>query len=93
MSHPFSASFPQKKREAFEQLLDAARALQRENRELYGSLVKDTMKRLQPQFNEEYHGTTSKPSNFMRTALYLMSWFEKWGTFDDDEEKVAGTDR
>jgi uncharacterized protein (TIGR00288 family) len=45
-----------RKREAFEQLLGAARALQRENRQLYGSLVKDTMKRLQPQFNEEYHG-------------------------------------
>lgn len=48
-----------KKKEAFEQLLTAARALQRENRELYGSLVKDTMKRLQPQFNEEYHGYRS----------------------------------
>ncbi len=47
---------PPRKREAFEQLLSAASALQRENRELYGSLVKDTMKRLQPQFNEEYHG-------------------------------------
>jgi len=45
-----------RKKEAFEQLLGAARALQRENRQLYGSLVKDTMKRLQPQFNEEYHG-------------------------------------
>jgi uncharacterized protein (TIGR00288 family) len=45
-----------RKQEAFEQLLGAARALQRENRQLYGSLVKDTMKRLQPQFNEEYHG-------------------------------------
>jgi len=49
-------NIPQKKREAFEQLLEAANALLRENRELYGSLVKDTMKRLQPQFNEEYHG-------------------------------------
>jgi len=28
-------------------------------------------------FKEEYHGTGSKPSNFMRTQLYLMSWFEK----------------
>ncbi len=28
-------------------------------------------------FNEEYHGTSSKPSNFMRTQLYIMSWFEK----------------
>jgi len=29
-------------------------------------------------FNDEYHGTTSKPSNFMRTQLYLRYWFEKW---------------
>ncbi len=29
-------------------------------------------------FNEEYHGTGSKPSNFMRTQLYIMDWFLKW---------------
>jgi dipeptidyl aminopeptidase/acylaminoacyl peptidase len=29
-------------------------------------------------FQDEYHGTGSKPSNFMRTQLYLMSWFERW---------------
>jgi len=28
-------------------------------------------------FNEEYHGTGSKPSNFMRTQLYLIDWFGK----------------
>jgi len=28
-------------------------------------------------FHEEYHGTASKPANFMRTQLYLMSWFGK----------------
>ena len=49
-------SLPKKKQEGFAQMLDAIRALQRENKELYGSLVKDTMKRKQPQFNEEYHG-------------------------------------
>ncbi len=29
-------------------------------------------------FYEEFHGTTSKPSNFMRTQLYLRYWFEKY---------------
>jgi dipeptidyl aminopeptidase/acylaminoacyl peptidase len=29
-------------------------------------------------FNEEFHGTTSKPSNFIRTQLYLRYWFEKF---------------
>jgi dipeptidyl aminopeptidase/acylaminoacyl peptidase len=29
-------------------------------------------------FNEEWHGTSSKPSNWMRTQLYLRNWFERW---------------
>lgn len=28
-------------------------------------------------FQGEYHGTGSKPSNFMRTQLYMMSWYQK----------------
>jgi dipeptidyl aminopeptidase/acylaminoacyl peptidase len=28
-------------------------------------------------FNGEYHGTGSKPSNYMRTQLYLVDWFGK----------------
>jgi dipeptidyl aminopeptidase/acylaminoacyl peptidase len=28
-------------------------------------------------FEGEYHGTTTKPSNFMRTALYMMSWYKE----------------
>jgi dipeptidyl aminopeptidase/acylaminoacyl peptidase len=35
-------------------------------------------------FQGEWHGTSSKPSNFLRTQLYLRTWFEKWGTHDDD---------
>ena len=31
-------------------------------------------------FNKEYHGTGSKPSNFMRTQLYIMKWFERYGS-------------
>jgi uncharacterized protein (TIGR00288 family) len=50
---------PKKTRDAFVLLLDAAEALNRENRELHSSLVKETMKRKQPQFNEEYHGYRS----------------------------------
>jgi dipeptidyl aminopeptidase/acylaminoacyl peptidase len=30
------------------------------------------------QFNEEFHGTSSKPSNWIRTQLYMMSWFKKY---------------
>ena len=31
-------------------------------------------------FAGEYHGTASKPSNFMRTQLYMMSWYRKYAT-------------
>jgi dipeptidyl aminopeptidase/acylaminoacyl peptidase len=30
------------------------------------------------QFNEEFHGTGTKPSNYIRTQLYMMSWFNKY---------------
>jgi dipeptidyl aminopeptidase/acylaminoacyl peptidase len=30
------------------------------------------------QFEGEYQGTASKPSNFIRTQLYMMSWFKKY---------------
>jgi dipeptidyl aminopeptidase/acylaminoacyl peptidase len=36
-------------------------------------------------FNGEYHGTGSKPSNFMRTQLYLIDWFGKHVREVDDE--------
>ncbi|MGH7515902.1 MAG: prolyl oligopeptidase family serine peptidase [Gemmatimonadales bacterium] len=29
-------------------------------------------------FEGEYHGTSSRPSNFMRTQLYMMSWYQRW---------------
>ena len=29
-------------------------------------------------FNNEFHGTSSTPSNFLRTQLYLHSWFDKY---------------
>ncbi len=30
-------------------------------------------------FQNEWHGTSSNPTNFIRTQLYLRSWFERWG--------------
>jgi dipeptidyl aminopeptidase/acylaminoacyl peptidase len=37
-------------------------------------------------FNDEWHGTSSKPSNFLRTQLYMRSWFQRYGS---KENKVA----
>jgi len=48
---------PEKKREAFQLFVDSVVALVRENKEvLWSSLVKETMKRKKPSFNESYHG-------------------------------------
>lgn len=51
---------PAKKSEVFNLMLDAIQALQREDKEvLWGSMIKQTMKRKQPSFNQEYHGYTT----------------------------------
>ena len=36
-------------------------------------------------FNDQYHGTGSKPSNYMRTMLYMMSWYNRY-TLDGEVE-------
>ena len=40
-------------------------------------------------FNDQYHGTGTRPSNYMRTILYMMSWYNKY-TLDGEVE--SGTD-
>lgn len=34
-------------------------------------------------FQGEYHGTGSKPSNWMRTQLYMMDWYRRWGSLEN----------
>jgi len=29
-------------------------------------------------FYDEYHGTSSQPSNFIRTQLYMLDWFSRY---------------
>jgi uncharacterized protein (TIGR00288 family) len=49
-----------KKKECFEYLMDAIEALQREDKEvLWSSMVKQTIKRKHPSFNESYYGYRS----------------------------------
>ena len=45
--------------------------------EYYAALKLRHVPTVMLRFNDEFHGTGSKPSNFMRTQLYMMSWFEK----------------
>jgi dipeptidyl aminopeptidase/acylaminoacyl peptidase len=44
-------------------------------------------------FNDEYHGTASRPSNFVRTQLYLRHWFEKWSKKDAAKQEKAEGNR
>ncbi len=54
---PELTGLTKKKAEAFSLLIDATLALQRENKEvLFGSLIKQTMQRKKPSFNEGYYG-------------------------------------
>jgi uncharacterized LabA/DUF88 family protein len=57
---PSVDNLPEKKREAFRLMLDSIQALQRENYDvIWGSMIKQTMQRKQPYFNESYYGYRS----------------------------------
>src|ERR1051325_5860249 len=54
---PVNAFKDKKQAEVFKLLIDSIKALMRENKEiLWGSMVKQTMQRKKPTFNEEYYG-------------------------------------
>jgi uncharacterized protein (TIGR00288 family) len=79
-----SATIPEPKRKAFELLLDSLLALRRENKEvIFSSMVKDTMKRKKPSFNEEYHG--------YRTFSELLEDAQRYGLVDLERHKTSGT--
>jgi uncharacterized protein (TIGR00288 family) len=76
---------PEKKAEAMAQLIDAIQALQRENKEtLWGSMVKQTMIRKNPAFNETYYGfsTFSKLlEDAAKQKIVSLERDEKSGTY------------
>ncbi|MGD0915651.1 MAG: NYN domain-containing protein [Thermodesulfobacteriota bacterium] len=75
---------PEKKREAFQLLVDSVVALVRENKEvLWSSLLKETMKRKKPSFNESYHG--------YRTFSDLLEDAEKEGIIRLQTDTRSGT--
>ena len=41
------------------------------------------------QFEGEYHGTGAKPSNYIRTQLYMMSWFKRYARAADGKVVVS----
>jgi uncharacterized protein (TIGR00288 family) len=75
---------PETKRKAFALLLESLLALRRENKEvLWSSMIKDTMKRKKPSFNESYHG--------YRTFSELLEDAQKEGLVDLDTDKRSRT--
>ena len=46
--------------------------------EFYQALKVQQIPSVMVRFKDEWHGTTNNPSNFLRTQLYLRSWFDKW---------------
>src|SRR5438445_528124 len=75
---------PETKRKAFALLLEALLALRRENKDvLWSSMIKDTMKRKKPSFNEAYHG--------YRTFSELLEDAQKEGILDLEIDKRSRT--
>ena len=50
-----------------------------QSEEFYRALKMRGVPTAMVRMNNEYHGTSSTPSNFLRTQLYLRSWFARWG--------------
>ena len=46
--------------------------------EFYEALKVQKVPTAMIRFNDEWHGTSSKPSNFVRTQLYLREWFTRY---------------
>jgi uncharacterized protein (TIGR00288 family) len=79
-----NSQLPEMKRKAFSLLLESMLALRRENKEvLWSSMIKDTMKRKKPSFNEVYHG--------YRTFSELLEDAQKEGLLELDTDKRSGT--
>ena len=75
---------PDVKRKAFTLLIEALTALRRENKErLWSSMIKDTMKRLKPSFNETYHG--------YRTFSALLEDAQQQGVLTLETDDRSGT--
>ena len=48
--------------------------------EFYRALRKRGIPTVMVRMNNEYHGTSSTPSNFLRTQLYLRGWFDRYAS-------------
>ncbi|MGE3819024.1 MAG: NYN domain-containing protein [Isosphaeraceae bacterium] len=75
---------PDRKREVYSLLIEACNALRRENHEvLYASMIKDTMKRKKPSFDESYYG--------YRSFTHLLEDADNLGLVDIERNPKSGT--
>src|SRR4051794_24809168 len=78
------ADMPERKREVYTLLIEACNALRRENHEvLYASMIKDTMKRKKPSFDETYYG--------YRSFTHLLEEADNQGVVDIERNPKSGT--
>lgn len=78
------SSIPERQREVYTLLIDACRALRRENHEaLYASMIKETMKRKKPSFDESYYG--------YRSFTHLLEDADNAGVVDIERNPKSGT--
>ena len=54
--------------------------------EFYMALKMRKVPTVMLRFNDEWHGTSSKPSNALRSLLYMQSWFEKHARKETQEK-------
>ncbi len=79
-----SADLPDRKREVYTLLIEACNALRRENHEvLYASMIKDTMKRKKPSFDETYYG--------YRSFTHLLEEADNLALVDIERNPRSGT--
>ena len=82
---PRMAKLPKKQQECFKLVLDAIEALERENKEvIWGSMVKQTIKRKHPSFSESYYGYNrfnALLEDAARQDLIKISKDQKSGTY------------
>jgi uncharacterized protein (TIGR00288 family) len=84
MATTLYADLPERKREVYSLLLEACNALRRENHEvLYASMIKDTMKRKKPSFDESYFG--------YRSFTHLLEEADNLALIDIERNPKSGT--
>jgi uncharacterized protein (TIGR00288 family) len=84
MNSYLPANLPERQREVFSLFIEACYALRRENHEqLYASMIKDTMKRKKPSFDESYYG--------YRSFTHLLEEADNLALADIERNPKSGT--